>query len=114
MNARLAPLRKRPPIQTILRFLAQVHKQNRHMITRVSISVALHDDAVAVDFFALGRCQVDRHLSPLGDRFISSKFDAVGADLDEFGRKGQAGLRTVDGQGLKDAGPVEFASAHIG
>ena len=84
------------------------------MVTGVAIAVTFNDYARAVNFFTFGRKKVDGHFRPLGDGLIRAEFDAVLADFDGFGRKRQPSLGVVHVEALKDAGPVEFASAHIG
>jgi uncharacterized protein (DUF1499 family) len=109
-----APLRKGPPIKAILSFLAQIHEQDRNVVTGVTIAVALHHDAGPVNLFSFGGKQIDGHLGPLRDWFIGPKLDTVRADFDGLRGKSETSLRALHMQGLKDSGPIEFASAHIG
>lgn len=84
------------------------------MVARVAIAAAFHNDSGAMHLLALGRKQINRHLGPLGNRFVGAKFNAVGTDADSFRGKAKASLGAMHLQGLKDSRGIKFASAHIG
>jgi len=80
----------------------------------VPIACAFYNNASAMHFFTIGGEEINSHFGPLGDRLVSAKFDAIGTNFDRFRGKRKASLGAVHMHRLEDAGPVEFASAHIG